>query len=127
MKYITILLLTVIACHAQADAPKGWARHVVTAVIIGESGGHGMKGCEAVYEIIHARATKRRSTCLYEVLRDKQFSVINKPMTPALLVRKYRDNYRNTGKAHDKYWKVYKFLGDKPATTHTRKKGEPWA
>lgn len=94
-----------------ALAPANWARSVVTAVIIGESGGHGLKGCEAVYEVIHSRASRKRSTCLYEVLKPWQFEPINKPMTPAKLVEKHR--------GHPMWDKVYEFVGKRPQYTHT--------
>ena len=71
------LLITATAAHGQARAPKLAERELIAAVIIGESGGHGRKGMEAVYEVIHARASRRGTTCAEEVLRHKQFEVLN--------------------------------------------------
>ena len=119
MKYIIILILSAVYLTAEdkgVPAPANWARSVVTAVIIGESGGHGLKGCEAVYEVIHSRASRRRSTCLYEVLKPMQFSCLNKPTTSASLVRKHRE--------HPMWDKVFAFVGERPQYKHT---GTKWS
>ena len=90
MKYIITLLITATLAHAQARAPEGQDRELVAAVILAESGGHGRKGMEAVYEVIHARASVRRTTCVAEVLRRKQFSCLNGVKPSALVQRMKR-------------------------------------
>jgi len=118
VRYIVIMLAMLEITWAEDKgvlAPANWARAVVTAVIIGESGGHGLKGCEAVYEVIHSRASRRRSTCLYEVLKPMQFSCLN-ATTSASLVRKHRK--------HPMWDKVYEFVGKRPQYKHT---GTKWS
>ena len=76
----SILITAILACAqvatGQARAPKLAERELVAAVIIGETGGNGRKGMEAVYEVIHARASRRGTTCAEEVLRRRQFAVL---------------------------------------------------
>ena len=93
------------------DAPTGWERAVVAAVIIGESGGHGRKGMAAVYEVIHRRATKGGTSCHAQVVKRKQFSVLNNT-TPKRLV-KQMSRHREYKWVHDN---LLKFV---PLTSHT--------
>ena len=111
MKPLLLLLLSAITCAAQAPAPEGFARQLVAAVIIGESGGHGRKGMEAVYEVIHARASVRKTSCAKEVLRDKQFSCLNNT-SPLALIHKHMNH------AHYK-WVHDELLKWVPVTSHT--------
>ena len=92
MKSIITLLITATLAHAQARAPEGQHRELVAAVILAESGGHGRKGMEAVYEVIHARASVRETTCAAEVLRRKQFSCLNgvKPKQRAAFIQRMK-------------------------------------
>lgn len=98
---------------AQAEAPQGYARAVVAACIIAESGGHGKRGMEAVYEVIHTRASQRRTTCVIEVLRPKQFSCFN-GRNAADVVRQM-SQHRHYKWVHDE---LLKFI---PLTAHTGK------
>lgn len=110
MKLI-ILLLTAATCAAQAPAPEGFARKLVAAVIIAESGGHGRKGMEGVYEVLHARASVRKTSCYAEATRRKQFSCLNNT-TPVALVEKHKDHAHYTW-VHDELLKWV------PTTSHT--------
>ena len=111
MKYIITLLITATLAHAQARAPEGQDRELVAAVILAESGGHGRKGMEAVYEVIHARASVRRTTCVAEVLRRKQFSCLN-GVKPSRLVQRMKTHKHWAG-VHDE---LLKWI---PITAHT--------
>ena len=111
MKPLLLLLLSAITCAAQAPAPEGFARQLVAAVIIGESGGHGRKGMEAVYEVIHASGSVRKTSCAKEVLRDKQFSCLNNT-SPLALIHKHMNH------AHYK-WVHDELLKWVPITSHT--------
>lgn len=110
--FILIALLGLFReARAQAEAPTGYARQVVSAIILAESGGHGRKGMAAVYEVIHARASVRGTTCLKEVLRPKQFSCLNNT-TPARLVARMQK--------HTEYrWVHDQLLKWVPITSHT--------
>jgi hypothetical protein len=111
MKHIIILLALAQLAIAQARAPEGAQRELVAAVILAESGGHGRKGMEAVYEVIHARATARRTTCAHEVLRRKQFSCLNREKPILLVLRMKR--HRQWKWVHDELLKWV------PITAHT--------
>lgn len=111
MKHIIILIATAQLALAQARAPIHADRELVAACILAESGGHGHKGMAAVYEVIHARASVRRTTCAEEVLRPKQFSCLNKTK-PAALVKRM--------KAHKEWkWVHDELLKWVPITSHT--------
>lgn len=108
---LAALFITATAAHGQARAPKLAERELMAAVIIGESGGHGRKGMEAVYEVIHARASRRGTTCAEEVLRRKQFSVLN-GVTPTALWWRHRN--------HKEYeWVHNELLKWIPTSSHT--------
>jgi len=110
-KAILLVMLTSINGFSQARAPKGADREVIAAVIVAESGGHGVKGMEAVWEVIHARASQRGTTCIEEALRRKQFSCLNNT-TPTELWWKMRN--------HPSYWMVHDhILRWVPTSSHT--------
>ena len=110
-KVILLLMLTSINVFSQARAPKGADREVIAAVIVAESGGHGVNGMEAVWEVIHARASQRGTTCIEEALRRKQFSCLNNT-TPTELWYKMKD--------HPCYWMVHdSILKWVPISSHT--------
>jgi len=77
IKTIFILILAIVlgfVCFVQAD----FEQEVVAATLIMEAGGEYHKGSmEAVYEVIHNRAKKRKSTYIDECLRHLQFSCWN--------------------------------------------------
>jgi len=101
MKSIMIIAILAYAQVAtgQARAPKGADREVIAACIIAEGGGHGRAGMEAIWEVIHARASQRETTCIEEVLRRKQFSCLN-GVTPTALWWKHR-SHREYAWVHD--------------------------
>ena len=100
-----------IGVRAQAEAPKGFAREVVAAVILAESGGHGFKGMAAVYEVIHARASVRKTSCLNEAIRRKQFSCLN-GISPGELINRMK-GHKHWHWVHDD---LLKWI---PITSHT--------
>lgn len=111
MKHIITLLASAHLVLAQANAPEGFDRELVAAVILAESGGHGRKGMEAVYEVIHARASVRKTTCVVEVMRRKQFSCLNRT-SPKALTQKMK-HHSEWEWVHDK---LLKWI---PITSHT--------
>jgi len=113
MVWLWLLMLVTIA-QAETpppDAPIGLERAVVAAVIVGESGGHGRKGMAAVYEVIHRRATKHGTSCYAQVVKRKQFSVLNNK-TPRQLVQQM-SHHKEYKWVHDS---LLKFI---PLTSHT--------
>jgi hypothetical protein len=116
MKLLLTLLIATTGLMAKDRLPqpapaKGWARDVVAAVIVAESGGHGRKGMEAVYEVIHARGTQRNRNCVEIVIAKKQFSCLN-GTTPNSLVKKMRK--------HPEFkWVEGELLKWVPITSHT--------
>jgi len=118
-KAILLVMLTSISGFSQARAPKGADREVIAAVIVAESGGHGVKGMEAVWEVIHARASQRGTTCIEEALKSRlvkgkkvhQFECLNNT-TPTVLWYRMKD--------HAHYWMVHdSILKWVPTSSHT--------
>tara|TARA_B110000438_G_scaffold213223_1_gene205417 strand:+ start:161 stop:631 length:471 start_codon:yes stop_codon:yes gene_type:complete len=113
VKHLLTLLTLTLSAHAAApvEAPAGWERTVLTAVILAEAGGEGAKGLEAVFEVVWTRGVERKRS-LYEVVtRRKQFSCLNST-TPAELVQRM---------SHHKHWDWVhdELLRFPPLTTHT--------
>jgi spore germination cell wall hydrolase CwlJ-like protein len=80
---------TLIAASALAQTQQD----VVAAVLVHEAGGEGLRGMEAVLEVIHTRANRAGSS-LYEVVtRRFQFSCLNRT-SPAQLVKSARRHPR---------------------------------
>jgi hypothetical protein len=96
------------------DAPvEGFDRGLVAAVIIAEGGGHGRQGMEAIYEVIHARATKKNTSCVYEVRRPWQFSCLNGKKTYS-----QQAEFISKMRKHREYKWVMSMLRFVPITSH---------
>lgn len=113
MKHLLTLLTLTLSAHAAApvEAPAGWERTVLTAVILAEAGGEGAKGMEAVFEVVWTRGVESKRS-LYEVVtRRKQFSCLNST-TPAELVQRM-SHHKHYDWVHDR------LLRFPPLTVHT--------
>jgi len=110
---LLLLLLLPMLIHAAppTEAPQGWERTVLAAVIVAEAGGEGVKGMEAVYEVIWMRGVERKRSLYAVVTQRKQFSCLNNT-TPAKLVHKMSQ--------HSRYkWVRDELLKFPPLTVHT--------
>ena len=113
MKHLLTLLTLTTLTHAgpPTEAPAGWERKLVAAVIIAEAGGEGRIGMKAVYEVIWTRGVDRKRSLSAVVTRRKQFSCLNRT-TPAALVRRMSQ--------HSQYeWVHDTLLKFPPLTMHT--------
>ena len=115
IRTLTLLTLTVgVYGWEPVDAPAKNDRALIAAVIIAEAGGEGKMGCAAVYEVIHTRASHRRTSCTIEVMRRKQFSCLNNT-SPEGLIRRVS--------THKHYkWVRDELLGTVPLTMFTVQK-----
>jgi len=105
--YVTIALWGALVAVACGQTPA----ETVAAVLIAEAGGEGVKGMEAVREVIATRAKERRQTELQVVTARLQFSCLN-GTTPAKLVERAKQHKR---------WADALTLASKPsATRHTK-------
>jgi len=85
-----LTIWTIILCFSASAQTR---QEVVAAVLIGEAGGEGSKGLEAVLEVIHERA-KASHTSTYRVVTKRfQFSCLNR-ISPKRLVQIARRHHR---------------------------------
>ena len=113
MRYLLILIVLTFPALAgpPSEAPQGWERKLIAAVIIAEAGGEGVKGMQAVYEVIWQRGVERKRSLARVVTRLKQFSCLNRTTTTALI--------RNASR-HARYqWVHDELLRYPPLTVHT--------
>ena len=113
MKHLLALLAltTLTLAGPPLEAPQGWEREVLASVIVAEAGGEGVKGCEAVYEVIWMRGVERKRSLYAVVTQRKQFSCLNNT-TPTMLVQKMSQ--------HSRYkWVRDELLKFPPLTVHT--------
>jgi spore germination cell wall hydrolase CwlJ-like protein len=68
---------------------------VITATLIGEAGGEGVQGIQAVLNVLQNRAKKRNSSVAREALRPKQFSMWNPVLLKNKSQRQVVDQYKN--------------------------------
>jgi spore germination cell wall hydrolase CwlJ-like protein len=89
MKHLLALLslTTLTLAGPPTEAPAGWERTVLAAVIVAEAGGEGVKGMEAVYEVIWMRGVERKRSLYAVVTQRKQFSCLNSTTTTELVQR----------------------------------------
>jgi len=113
MRHLLILLILTIPALAgpPTEAPAGWERKLIAAVIIAEAGGEDMKGMKAVYEVIWQRGVQRKRSLYAVVTQRKQFSCLNST-TPTELVQRMSQ--------HSRYkWVRDELLKFPPLTVHT--------
>lgn len=77
-----------IACSFRAEAVE--PTEIVAAVLIGEAGGEGARGMEAVHEVVENRAALHHLTEVSVVTKSEQFSCLNGTSVRSLVAKAKR-------------------------------------
>lgn len=87
MKFIVTFLCLAFAIKAVAQTHQ----EVVAAVLISEAGGEGLRGMQAVLEVVHTRARQTGLNLYLTVVAPFQFSCLNQT-SPKSLVKKSQNH-----------------------------------
>lgn len=74
----TNLIIKALVVLMTLSAPAQTREEVVAAVVIHEAGGEGIRGMEAVMEVVQNRSKERNLTAFQVVTERKQFSCLNR-------------------------------------------------
>ena len=98
------------------NSPQPEERALLAAVIIAEAGGEGVKGMEAVYEVIWQRAALAHSDYIKVITKPKQFSCLNGVKQADLIKRMSKHKHYE--------WVRWSLLFHPPLTVHTVPNGQ---